>query len=337
MKELLQVMLARLHGGERVVLCTILDSQGSAPRGAGARMAVLADGEALDTVGGGEMERRAIERAKVLLQTGRSETGRYLLHPDREADIGMVCGGEVLLGFQCFFPEDAPQISVLEQLLTLLDGCGCGWLETVYRTDGTASLALLGEDLHDTREPAALTPVLERGELQTRYLERVARRENVYIFGCGHVGRALTPALAALGFSVTVYDERPSLAQEARFPAASRVLCGTFDPLLPEIHIQPEDYVVVMTPGHMADFSVLRQVLRTPATYIGCIGSAKKVAYVNGRLREEGFSEADIARIHAPIGLPILAQTPEEIAVSIAAQLIYHRHGGRQAATLAIP
>ena len=105
------------------------------------------------------------------------------------------------------------------------------------------------------------------------------------------------------------------------------MLCGPFEALLPEVQIAPEDYFVVMTPGHKADLAVLRQALRTDATYIGCIGSAKKVAYINGQLRQEGFSEAQIARIHSPIGLPIGAQTPEEIAVSIAAQLIQHRHG----------
>ena len=82
---------------------------------------------------------------------------------------------------------------------------------------------------------------------------------------------------------------------------------------------------MVMTPGHEKDLSVLRQVLRTPASYIGCIGSRKKTAYVNQKLLEEGYSETEISRIHAPIGLPILAKTPEEIAISIAAEMILHR------------
>lgn len=328
MNDLISAMLLRLKAGERAVLCSILESKGSAPRGAGAKMAVFADGSAADTVGGGEMERRAIERAKELLVLGKSETGRYLLHPDRQADIGMVCGGEVLLGFQCLFPEDTAQMAELEALDTLLRGAGRGWLETVYRADGSACLTLLTADVHEDRDLPD-TPTLTVEPALTRFVEPVMKRETAYIFGGGHVGRALTPVLRAVGFSVTVYDARPELALPERYPEAERVLCGPFEALLPEIEIRPEDYVVVMTPGHRADFCVLSQVLKTEAAYIGCIGSAKKTAYVSGRLRAEGFSDADIARIHAPIGLPILAQTPEEIAVSIAAQMILHRHGGR--------
>ena len=139
---------------------------------------------------------------------------------------------------------------------------------------------------------------------------------------------ALVPALYAVGYAVTVYDSRPALADPARWPQAERVLCGPFEEAFSGLEIGPADSIVVMTPGHRADYQVLRQALRTPAGYIGCIGSAKKVAYVNGCLKADGFSEAEIGRIHSPIGLPILAQTPEEIAVSITAQLILHRHGG---------
>lgn len=328
MNELISALRARLQAGERAVLCTILECKGSAPRGVGAMMAVFSDGSALDTVGGGEMERRAIERAKELLLQGLSETGRYLLHPNREADIGMVCGGEVLLGFQCFLPEDAAQLAVLDELQALLSGTGRGYWETVYRADGTAGLILHGgADFHDEQPDLPNAPTLTVGETETRFIEPISRRERVYILGGGHVGRALTPALAAIGFSVTVYDAREELAQPSRYPAAERVLCGPFEALLPEVQIAPEDYVVVMTPGHKADLAVLRQALKTDATYIGCIGSAKKVAYINEQLRQEGFSSGQIARIHSPIGLPIGAQTPEEIAVSIAAQMIQHRHG----------
>lgn len=149
----------------------------------------------------------------------------------------------------------------------------------------------------------------------------------VYIFGAGHVSTALVPVLLPLGFPVTVIDQRPELAKEERFPGA-KVLCAPLDPLPAELSLTERDYAVIMTPGHEQDLAVLRQVLKTPAFYIGCIGSRKKTAYVNQILREEGFSASDLERIHAPIGLPIMARTPEEIAVSIAAELILHRAGG---------
>ena len=330
MKDLISAMLRQLYGGERVVLCSILESSGSTPRGAGAKLAVLADGSAVGTVGGGVMEHLAIRHAAELLQLGRSETKRYSLHPDSAEDIGMVCGGEVLLGFQCLFPERAEELAALTELKTLLDAGSSAWLKTEYYETGGAAMTVIGrEDIHSEGARLPTVPVLEKTERGLLLTEPVSQSCMTYVFGGGHVSAALVPALAAVGFPVTVYDSRPALAVQSRFPQAKRVICGSFEDILSAVQIRPEDYVVIMTPGHMADFQVLSQVLKTDAAYIGCIGSKKKVAYINDRLRESGFTDADIQRVHAPIGLPILAQTPEEIAVSITAQMIYHRHGGR--------
>lgn len=330
MKDLISAAEQRVQHGERAVLCCVLEAEGSAPRGAGARMAVLADGTTLGTVGGGALELEATRRAGELLEAGRSEVRSLALHRDVPESLGMVCGGSVLLGFHCLVPEDRAAVSVMERLAALPEGMPA-WLRTVWHPDGTASLTLTeGEDLHSEGERLPNKPVLNRTEAETVFLEPIFTPERVWIFGGGHVGRALVPALAAVGFAVTVVDERPALADPARFPAARQVLCGSYAELLPTLTLRHEDYAVVMTQGHLADLEVLSAVLRTPACYIGCIGSRKKAAFVNDQLREKGFSEAELARIHSPIGLPILAQTPEEIAVSITAEMILHRHGGRQ-------
>ena len=100
---------------------------------------------------------------------------------------------------------------------------------------------------------------------------------------------------------------------------------GDFRRIFDKVSLTADDYAVVMTPGHQADYEILEQVLRTLATYIGCIGSRKKVALTRERLAAAGFSQQDIDRVHAPIGLPILAETPEEIAISVAAEMIRHR------------
>lgn len=323
-------MRKQLQGGQRAVLCSILESDGSTPREAGAKMAVFADGSSLGTVGGGAIERLAIRYAAELLREGRSGTKAYCLRPNPNEDIGMVCGGDALLGFECFFPEREADLAALEALETALDTACRAWLKTAFYADGTAELAvILREDVHDEGARLPNEPRLERTERALVLLEPIGRDEMVYIFGGGHVCAALVPALAAVDFPVTVYDERPEFAAKSRFPAAKRVVCAPFADVLSNVRIRPEDYVVVMTPGHKADFEVLCQALKTDAGYIGCIGSAKKAAYVSGRLRDLGFSDEDVARVHSPIGLPILAQTPEEIAVSITAQMIRHRRGGR--------
>ncbi len=329
MDSLINAVLEGLRHGRPAVLCCVLESTGSAPRGAGARLAVFPDGTTLGTVGGGAMEADAIRRSKTLLEAGRSQLLSLELRQDGTQDLGMVCGGSVLLGFHCLKPEDREAVSVLERLAARPDRADPAWLRTLWRADGTAALTLIeGEDLHGGGDRLPKQPTLIRTGAETVFLEPVFRPERVWIFGAGHVGKALTPALAAAGFEVTVLDERPALADPARFPEAKQVLCGAYPDLLPTLDVRPGDYLAVMTQGHLADYTVLEWALRTEAAYVGCIGSAKKAAFVNERLRAAGFSAAEVARIHSPIGLPILAQTPEEIAVSITAEMILHRHGG---------
>ena len=144
----------------------------------------------------------------------------------------------------------------------------------------------------------------------------------------GGEGRAaLVPVLASLGFRPVVYDDRPEFADPALFPKAEKTLCGDFARLSEQVTVTPEDYVVVMTRGHQADYEVLTQVLRSGAKYLGCIGSKRKLALCRERLLAAGFTDEEYARLHAPIGLAIGAQTPEEIAVSVAAEMIAVRAG----------
>ncbi len=307
--------------GERVVWCVIVSAEGSTPRGVGAKMAVFADGSAWGTVGGGAVEYQVIEYAKTLGE--RAELRDFDLYQGGNASIGMVCGGSVRIGFLPFRPDG---VEHLETILGQLQAPGDSWLRIDLEGSGACGLSLCeraaepaDQSMHPT-EP--MCEALPGGGV--RLMEPAARGGMVYIFGGGHVSKALVPVLLPLGFSVTVMDPRPELMQPERFPG-TKLLCAGFDLLPAALSITERDYAVVMTPGHEYDLAVLIQVLRTPASYIGCIGSKRKNAYVNQRLRETGFSEADVARIHAPIGLPIQAKTPEEIAISIAAELILHR------------
>lgn len=323
MKKVLDAMLAALARGERVTLCSVLASSGSAPRGAGAKMAVFEDGSTRGTIGGGAVEQLCTQRALEAMKSGENELSSYELHPNDVSDIGMICGGRVTVYFQLFSPQAAADIAVLRRWREKLDESVDLWL----------LLSLEGERVRDFR-------VLTRGELPqerredftTRalwrdglYIEPLARAGRVYIFGGGHVGCALVPVLTSVGFRVTMYDDRAALAKPECYPGADEVICGSFADISARVHLTADDYVVVMTPGHQADYEILTQVLRSEATYIGCIGSRGKVAKTRERLLSDGFDEREIARIHAPIGLPILAETPEEIAVSVAAEMIEHR------------
>ena len=146
-----------------------------------------------------------------------------------------------------------------------------------------------------------------------------------YIFGGGHVGTALAPVLASVGFRVVIYDNRPDFAKPDHYPSAEQVILGDYLDIGAHLTLTENDYVCIMTPGHQADREVLLQALRSPATYIGCIGSRHKIAATNAYLMANGIPEADLSRVHAPIGLEIYGQTPAEIAVSVAAEMIRHR------------
>ena len=154
------------------------------------------------------------------------------------------------------------------------------------------------------------------------YTEPVVRAGRVYLFGGGHVGQALVPVLAKVGFRVTVLDNREALAKKETFPAAEEVIFADFGHINEKVSLTADDYVVIMTPGHQGDYTVLEQVLRTKTRYVGCIGSRHKIARTQQLLREAGISEEAIAGVHSPIGLPIGAETPEEIAIIIAAEMI---------------
>ena len=324
MQALLKQSIARLSLGQRVLWCVILSAQGSTPRGPGAKMAVFEDGSTVGTVGGGAVELQAAQFARTI-PDGKAVVRDYELHSGGSEATGMVCGGRVRMGF---FPLGPGDKTLLETMLSLLDGSQPErkdhWLKAELREDGYSLSLAEDVDLHSEAERLPRVPTLRQEAGVTIYTEPLGRNYRVYIFGGGHVSAALVPVLLPLGFPVTVVDPRPELAVPERFPGAEVMACD-FHTYSQSLTITARDYAVVMTPGHEMDLAVLRQVLRTPATYIGCIGSRKKTAYVNQKLREEGFSEEELARIHAPIGLPIQARTPEEIAISIAAELIRHR------------
>jgi xanthine dehydrogenase accessory factor len=164
------------------------------------------------------------------------------------------------------------------------------------------------------------------GEMRV-FLEKVLGPERLVIFGGGHIGRALCAAAAAAGFAVTVVDERETWAAPERFPAAERAVCDDPEAALPQLGIDAATYCVVATHSHPLDQAVVTALLATPARFVGMVGSRTKRAKFLMRLRERGFGEEVLARLRTPLGVEIGAVTPEEIAVSILAELVGERRG----------
>ncbi len=153
----------------------------------------------------------------------------------------------------------------------------------------------------------------------------VAVRPRAVVFGGGHVGVATIEALSRVGFSCTLFECRPEFALTQRVPAAREIIVGDYENIAASLALDARDYVLIMTHTHRFDGAVLEQALRCPLAYAGCIGSRRKIAGVREHLRASGIPEAVIDGVHMPIGLDIKAETPEEIAISIAAECIRHR------------
>lgn len=327
MNQIFAQLFYEMEKHRDTVLVTLIDAAGSAPRKSGSQMLVGANGRLTGTIGGGAVERRSEEMAMALLREKRSAVHDFLLHTAASGgDIGMVCGGDVTAHFQFIPAEDASWQALASALTERLTAHQRGWL--VLREDGGCG-ALLGPegllwgDLPEGVELISLqTDCVRRGGVFSMPLPI---GERALLFGAGHISQALCPLLVTVGFRPVVFDCRPELATRKLFPTAEEIICGDFTSIKDHLTVTEEDFVVIMTNGHMHDFHVEEQILRGPFAYVGVIGSRTKTASVNQRLREAGIPEESIAQVHTPIGTAIRAVTPAEIAVSIAGEMILCR------------
>ncbi len=302
MKELFEALLGRLTKGLPMVMVSVIESSGSAPRGPGARMLVDENGRAFGTVGGSAIEYQAILEAAALLETDGCFIREFSLHSQATADLDMVCGGDMKILLQHIGPAYT------------------GLCHAAMDKIASGEAAYLVTELASGKMRLASEFVEDSGF----FTQQVSGMGTVYVFGGGHVAQALVPLLARAEFSVVVLDDRPEFANAALFPDAMAAQLVDFE-RLEGMEINAHDYVVIMTRGHSYDQVVLGQMLKTPAQYIGMMGSRGKRAHIYANLLGQGHSQADIDRVHSPIGLPIQAETPFEIGVSIVAELIQFR------------
>jgi len=332
-----------LGSGERIALCTILHLAGSGPRRAGAKMLVREAGGSMGSIGGGVLEVKAAAWAQEVLRTGQAMCRPFALDLQQASDEGMTCGGQVEVLIE---PLEGVRPAVRDffgQILAPGSSDGPAWLVTAIREEGdgvatarllvaggraVASLSGAGLDFPEDllRPPAPPAPVLvERGDLRY-FLEPLTRPITVFVFGGGHIAVHLVPLCDRLGFRTVVMDDRADFVSRERFPQASELLAPASLADAPVgLSLGDDSFVVIATRGHGGDQAILRQALRRRPGYIGMIGSRRKRQLIFDQLASEGFSAEDLAQVACPIGLPIGAETPEEIAVSIAAQLIAAR------------
>ncbi len=334
MKIIFETILAQLTQNQPLVLVTVIASSGATPRGAGARMLVGNEGRLCGTIGGGAVEYRSEQMAQQVLAVGSSRGHEFRLNRKDVENLGMICGGDARVFFHYIPAGDRHTLELAQRALDWMEKGENLWLLSDIGSGGRLSLYHPKSGFWGTEAQPWILPSLDahprnlKNGTQDWFVEQISSAGRVYIFGGGHVAQALVPVLHAIDFRCVVLDDRPEFTDPKLFPGAEAVLLGDLRNIAASVAIGQDDYVCVMTRGHAYDTVVQAQVLRCKPKYCGVIGSAKKAAGVRKVLHEEyGLTDEELDRVTTPIGLNIRAETPAEIAISIAAQLIPIRRG----------
>jgi xanthine dehydrogenase accessory factor len=344
MDNVLQKLCHFLGHGEEVVLATVVSSSGSTPRTAGAKMLIRRSGETVGTIGGGLVEYQVVQHAPEVFHTGNAVIRtEELMGASLAVTDQMICGGRMELLMELIAANPANQQRwqafaqamaggrnyVLLSELEVQEGQGEveRWLVEGDRVvSGSFPYAETWLSLVQEKSRKAVGGTVVLIENRRFLAERSTHAGTVYLLGAGHVAQPVAALASLVNFETVVLDDREEFANAERFPQADTIrVLVSFEQAFEGMEIEEESYLVIVTQGHRHDKAALAQCLRTKAGYIGMIGSRRKRDMIYQDLLNEGFSQADIDRVHCPIGLKIGGETPEEIAVSIVAELVQVR------------
>jgi xanthine dehydrogenase accessory factor len=345
-----------LRSGGPIALATVVESRGSTPREVGAKMIVRQMGPSLGTVGGGCGEAQVWQDALRVLAERKPRFSIVDLTGEIGQDTPTNCGGlmDVFIDFWeagCG-PGAAPEQiveSALEALnkgekialATVMAGPLAPGLKIIFSADGSAlgwdgdqnQIALLREAALSVlrgNQSRRLKLKAADAELDV-FFELIIPPPELVIVGAGHIAVPLCHIAKTLNFEVTIIDDRASFANQARFPEADRIIVGPIEESLERLQFGPSTHIVLVTRGHQMDQAALMRVAGRPAQYIGMIGSKRRVEAVFDYLLENGIAADLLQKVYAPIGLDIGAETPEEIALAIMAEIVKVNRGGRAA------
>jgi len=332
-KDVLETLARWRSEGEQIALATVIGVQGSAPREEGATMLVTASGKIAGSVSGGCVEGAVAEEAHAVLGGGAPRIVRYGINKNMMWDVGLSCGGAI----DVLVANDEPRLR-LPDLTQPAAMCivargpraiGARRVVTASGTgEGTTGDRELDRRVDEIARVALATGVAKlhsAGEYEV-FVDPLLPDPQLIIVGAVHIAVTLCDLAARAGFAVTVIDPRARLNNRERFPAAQRLGVGWPEDELPSVRIGENTYVAVLTHDEKFDDPTLEHVLRHPVRYIGAIGSRKTQTLRRKRLEDAGFSREAIDSVHGPIGLDIGAQSPQEIAVAILAEMIAVRH-----------
>jgi xanthine dehydrogenase accessory factor len=316
MRDVMDDVKTWLSSGDPVAVATVISTWGSAPRPAGSRMAISQSGKIAGSVSGGCLEGEVFEQAQAILKGKPARVFHYGVSDDLAWTVGLSCGGEVDVLIE-------PLTEVHRDLIGALEAERPVVLTTdVGETPGARQLL--------TPSEAGVAELLEQENPVRRdslFLEPFPRPPELFIFGGSHVAIPLTRLASALGFRVTVVDARSKFAEPERFPEARTVIHAWPDEVLKDLPMDGSTYIAILTHDPKFDDPTITAALRGRPRYIGAIGSKKTHRERIARLTAAGVSRTDLERVHAPIGLDLGAQSAEETALAILAQMVAIRHG----------
>ncbi len=319
--ELWQFIVTRLKGGLNVMLLVVAESSGSSPGRQGYKMAVAEDGELFGSIGGGVMEVTLVDQSRGFLRDAVTRGRGYVETLVREqvhrkgADhaSGMICSGKQTVIFRLLTPEDKATVG------SIIDGIELRRpdLLTISRTKFTISMSTPSPETDFSTTDTGFT-----------YVERLGFQNDLYIIGGGHCALALSELTSKMDFHITLFDDRPDLNTivKNRFAHDIRVI-QDYERI--GDHVPPGEnvYVVVMTLGYKSDAEVIRALIDKDFKYFGVLGSNAKMSSMFKEFTREGHPAEKLDRIRTPVGIAINSRTPEEIAVSIAAEIISVKNG----------
>lgn len=333
MRDIAQHILDAATTGCDLVLVTVAESEGSTPRNAGSQMLVSHDGLVCGTIGGGAMEARAITQARGMLGQTACYMEGMTLRQQANSGLDMPCGGNAGLLYTPISGNNAVWSQVSTEILHCFDQRIAASLVLACHDEASlfaGKVALIGATGQVLAGDSNASGQKFVGCKQNCIIEGhlvmpVPLPVRAIIFGGGHVGHATVGALSRVGFDCTLFDCRPEFARPELHPGAHEVILGDYQDIAASLTFDKNDYVFIMSHSHKFDYAILEQALRQPLAYVGFMGSRRKIAMARDLMHKAGIPDEVVDTVHMPIGLEIEAETPEEIAVSVAAECILHR------------
>jgi xanthine dehydrogenase accessory factor len=345
MRDILPHLELWQREAEEIALATLVGVRGSAPRPAGARLVVTRSGRMAGSVSGGCVESDIFERAQQVLEQGRPMLVQYAGVDAEDLAVGLACGGSIEVLIEAFEADAAWRaLAAARQRGRPIAACvaldpeplrgrrlavgGSGAADGSIDRELDPELTAAARRLLAARGAAAQTLELAwRGGTARVFVEAFAPPPRLFVVGATHIAIPLCRMATELGLRVHVIDPRPIFASDERFPEADALIRAWPDEAFEKLELDADSHVVTLTHDPKFDLPALASALRSEAGYVGALGSRATHQRRRSRLREQGFGDAELARIRTPVGLDLGARTPEEIALSILSEIVAVRRG----------